>query len=46
LSRFETYIHAIRGGEVRGDEAELFELMNAQIVGDEPDVGIDGVFTE
>jgi hypothetical protein len=32
LSRFEVYIHAIRAGEVRPEESELFDLLNAVLV--------------
>jgi hypothetical protein len=33
LSRFELYIHLERGGELRAEERELFELLNAVTVG-------------
>ncbi len=41
LSRFEVYLHAIRGGELRGDESDLFDLLNAQIVGDVSQEGFE-----
>jgi hypothetical protein len=35
LSRFEVYLHAIRGGELRNDECDLFSALNEVMVADE-----------
>jgi hypothetical protein len=45
LSRFEVFIHAIRDGELRAEEDELFCLLNAQVAGNEPSIWFDSLFS-
>jgi hypothetical protein len=46
LSRFEVFIHALRSGELRAEEDELFHLLNAQVAGDEPSFLFDSLFSQ
>jgi hypothetical protein len=36
LSRFEVFVHAARGGELRSEEVELFQALNASVSDSDP----------
>jgi hypothetical protein len=44
LSRFEVYLHAIRGGSLRDDEADLFVHLNSVVIGSQPEEGLSSFF--
>ncbi len=44
LSRFEVYLHALRGGSLRDDEADLFVHLNSVVTGSQPEEGLSSFF--